>query len=320
MKNDCVAILMASYNGEKYISQQIESILNQSYTNWHLWTRDDCSSDDTENIIKNYIIKNSQIRIIENNGMRLGSCMNFGELVSHIISLDYQYIMFADQDDVWNSDKIEKSLFNIKKVEDAKGDNFPILLHTDFQYVDENLNNIRTKDNVARKLSRYKNKIRLIANDNYIFGCTVIVNKALLTLCHPVHESAQNYDYWMALHGAVFGTIIYIDEKTMLYRQHTKNITGGLKYSYWKNRLRRLANFEAYINLKHNALIQFQAFVEEKKTIFPAEELILFKKYIKYSKRGGILSILFMIKNNFKLRGFPQTFIYYISLLIDRKC
>jgi rhamnosyltransferase len=308
---------MASYNGEKYISQQIESIINQSYANWILFIRDDCSFDNTLAIIKNYSDNDCRIKIIDNNNIRFGACLNFGELIKYILQYDYNYIMFADQDDVWNTNKIEISLSSFKKVEQEEA-SLPILLHTDFQYVDEALKNIHTRHNIAKNFAMYKNKINIIINDNYVFGCTSILNRTLLSICSPIPKQAINHDHWIALHAAAFGRIVYLDKKTMLYRQHRNNVTGGLKYSYFRNRLRRLMNFQVYIKYKRISLIQFDAFVKARIGSLSDQQLLLFRKYIRCIEKGGISAVVFLLSNGFRLRGFFQTFIFYLSVLVDR--
>jgi rhamnosyltransferase len=320
MNNERIAILMAVYNGEKYISQQIESIINQSCTNWQLLIRDDRSSDKTMDIINKFAVYDKRIKIIDNQGKRLGACLNFGELIKTTIKLGYEYIMFSDQDDVWKNDKIEKSLKIYKAEEAKKGKHTPILVHTDFQYVDEKLNPLKFNNaRVFRRLSAHKNKIKIIVNYNYIFGCTMFLNRALLSICSPIPPEAENHDYWIALHAAVFGEILYIDEKTMFYRQHNNNVSGGVKYSSWKNRLSRILTFQKHIENMRSRLKQFQAFIDRKKDLLGNEQAELFIRYIEYSQKGGLSAVFFMIKNAYISRSVIHTLIYYFSLIIAKK-
>ncbi len=319
MKNPCIFILLASFNGDKFIGHQIESIINQSYTNWKLWIRDDCSTDNTLSIIKKYIKIDERIILIENNGVRLGAQLNFGSLIKTLSVINFDYCMFSDQDDVWYKDKVLHSLNAIK--ENQLKDNYygPVLLHTDFQYADVSLNEIKTTANVAVKLSKVSNKIALIANDNYIFGCTMMLNSNLLKLSTPVSVEAENHDFWVALHAAAFGKIYYLNEKTMFYRQHEKNVSGGLKYSSWKTRIARLANFNKYIVYKRKRSKQFEAFISKERQNFDKKTLNYFERYLKYLNLGGFTAVIFMMKNGFKLRSFFQTAIFYITVFIDKK-
>jgi len=319
MEKEKIVILLASYNGENFIGQQIESILRQDYSNWELWIRDDCSTDNTMAIIRKYKEASDKIIILENEGIRLGAQLNFGALMQAVSTIDFDYCMFSDQDDVWDEDKVLKSLNAI--IMNSTNDNYtgPALLHTDFQYVDKELNTLERPINPAVKLKDIRKKIALIANDSYLFGCTMILNKSLLELAIPVLPEAENHDFWVSLHAAAFGRIYYLNEQTMLYRQHGNNVTGGLEYSSWKNRLKRIFNFEEYIFHKRRRSRQFEAFVNKERAAFDTETITILDKYLTQLNKGGPGAVIFMIGNGFKLRGFYQSCIYYVSVLIDRK-
>src|SRR4051812_27217503 len=103
--NELITILLATYNGEQYIEEQLQSLFNQTYTNWRLIIRDDCSTDNTPAVIHEYQHQHSdKIVILPNDGMNLGSILNFNALLTFARGADY--IMFCDQDDKWEKDKI----------------------------------------------------------------------------------------------------------------------------------------------------------------------------------------------------------------------
>src|SRR5205085_8699781 len=104
--NELITILLATYNGEKYIDEQLQSLLNQTYTNWHLIIRDDNSTDGTPAILASYQQQYPEkITIMPNKGANLGSVLNFNALLT--FAHNAHYIMFCDQDDQWLPDKIE---------------------------------------------------------------------------------------------------------------------------------------------------------------------------------------------------------------------
>ena len=136
-----VAICMATYNGGKYIRDQIDSILVQTYTDWVLFIRDDHSSDNTVEIIRQYVMKYSgKIVLIEESVLPGGNAKkNFAAALLWIKQrYDFNYFMFADQDDVWLDTKIEKSLRLLQQNESDR--NVPLVVHTDLKVVDGNLN------------------------------------------------------------------------------------------------------------------------------------------------------------------------------------
>ena len=133
-----IDILMATYNGGKYISEQINSILNQTYKEWTLYIRDDGSKDNTVDIIDDYCKKYpGKIIRIKDDKLGLGAKLNFSELMKYSKS---NYCMFADQDDVWLNTKIEDTMNKMIEAENIHGKETPILVHTDLKVVDGNLN------------------------------------------------------------------------------------------------------------------------------------------------------------------------------------
>ena len=125
--DEYVDILLATYNGEKYIREQLDSILQQTYNKINIYISDDYSTDSTPNILKEYELKYDNINVTYQE-QNIGSIRNFEYLMTKVKS---QYYMLSDQDDVWYEDKVEKSL---KKLKEENAD----LVFTDLEVVDEN--------------------------------------------------------------------------------------------------------------------------------------------------------------------------------------
>ena len=119
-----VVILMATYNGQKYLKCQLDSIIQQTYRNWQLIIRDDCSKDNTVKIIQEYEKKDDRIKVIDNEGKNLGAIGNFFELIKK--APDASYYAFSDQDDYWHEDKIEKAVERLEQMSSKNGENIPI--------------------------------------------------------------------------------------------------------------------------------------------------------------------------------------------------
>lgn len=220
-----IDILMATYNGEMYIEEQIESIINQSYKMWKLYIRDDGSTDNTIRIIQRYINQYpDKITLISDNKVGLGAKNNFKELMKYVSN---NYCMFSDQDDVWLSNKIELSLKKIKELESKYGDRTPILVHTDLKVVDSNKNII--SDSFWRYQSlNYKNTQtnRLIV-ENIVTGCTMIINRSLIEISKNIPEESIMHDAWIALVASIKGIVYSLPIQTIMYRQHNENEVGA---------------------------------------------------------------------------------------------
>ncbi len=219
-----IDILLASCNGEKYIAEQIDSILNQSFKDWYLFIKDDCSTDDTIKIILEYEKKyKDKIQVILSDKSSGSAKNNFFSLLQYSKN---DYIMMSDQDDVWLPDKIELTL---KKMIDSEKKylNLPILVHSDLIVVDENLNIINNSFFKLQNFDSNRDKLNNLLVQNIVTGCTVMINRNLLNFIRIIPKRAIMHDWWMALIASAVGMIIYIESPTILYRQHGNNCVGA---------------------------------------------------------------------------------------------
>ena len=217
---------MATYNGEKYIAEQIESIIKQSYTKWHLYIQDDCSTDATVSIALSYQEKYPEkITVIENNQNSGSAKNNFFAMLNTVKS---DYIMFCDQDDVWLPDKIKITHRRMLFTERKYGKEYPVLVHTDVSLVDEKLNVIA--ESLFKKEKWHFNKKITFWNSligNVVMGCTTEINKALLDkVKYNNLDNIPMHDWWLGMCARYFGTEVVIKTPTMLYRQHSSNNVG----------------------------------------------------------------------------------------------
>ncbi len=220
-----ITVLLAVYNGEKYLKEQIESILSQTFKDIKIIIRDDGSTDKSVDIIKDYCDKYpDKISCIV--GAPTGSAkLNFAELLN---SCDDDYIMFCDQDDVWLPTKIEKTL-SVMRSEENDGKT-PVLVHSDLTVVDGELREIASFFDF-QKLFQDDITLPKLLVQNYVTGCTVMINRALKQKCGVIPSKCIMHDWWLALVAVLFGKLVCLNESTMLYRQHSNNQVGA-KASY----------------------------------------------------------------------------------------
>lgn len=219
-----IDILLASYNGEKYIAEQIESILNQTYTDWFLYIKDDCSTDNTINIILDYEKRyQDKIKVILSDKPTGSAKNNFFSMIQYSKN---DYIMTCDQDDVWLQDKIKITINGMKHAE-RKNQNVPILVHTDLKVVDSELNVISESLLNMQNLDSRRGELNHLLIQNIVTGCTVMANRSLLNHITIIPRQAIMHDWWMALIASALGNIVFIEKPTMLYRQHDNNSVGA---------------------------------------------------------------------------------------------
>lgn len=234
-----VCVLMATYNGEKYVLEMLESIKNQTYSEFVCYIHDDGSTDSTCKIIDEFCkVNDNFIRL--KSGSCGGAKSNYLYMLKEI-GVQFKYCMFCDQDDVWLPNKIEKSVEAIKKLE---SDNPAVsaLVYCDMKVVDENLKEIASSFIKYNALSVDEITIDRAVMKGYAAGCTMIINNTLAKA--SVVEDTNNiimHDWWVMLIASVIGKIEYLDEPLALYRQHGTN-TLGAKHITRSSRIREICS------------------------------------------------------------------------------
>lgn len=221
-----VLILMAAFNGERFIAEQIESIRRQTLSRWRLIVRDDGSSDDTSNIVRGFSRMDHRIRLIEDDPVRLGPAGNFNRLMELSRHESEPYIAFADQDDLWEVDKLNFQVQDIRRMEERYGVDRPLLVHCDLKIVNEN------SAPVHRSFARFQHiphpetqDLRTLLIQNVAVGNTILFNRPLLDLAVPIPDAAHMHDWWLALCAALFGALAYNPRQLVGYRIHSQNVT-----------------------------------------------------------------------------------------------
>lgn len=262
-----IAILLSTYNGERFLRQQVDSLLNQGFKNWKLYIRDDGSTDNTISIIQEYTQTHpNKIYLDSSNTDNLGAGKSFMYLLQNT---EANYYMFCDQDDVWKTDKIEITFNKILDLEYLHGKETPIGVFTDLEVVDENLATLMPSlwkgDN--RNPDFIKDFYQQWTNRHATYGCTLMINKRAKDIVLPYRqfEGIQGgHDNWIEYILIKKGVYDYVDQPTILYRQHGKNVAGAnTGYTYSKEVIRLLKNPFKYLkklkkDFKRSRLMPFK--------------------------------------------------------------
>lgn len=212
-----IDILMATYNGERYIDAQIQSILSQSYPHWQLLIRDDGSTDKTCDKLEQYAQEDTRIHVIRDNRGNLGVTGNFGVLLEMSTA---PYVMFADQDDVWEPEKIATAMAAMSQQEKQTPDK-PILVFTNSMITNADMTyqyGPLYPHNLKHTLADF-----LFANSGYQ-GAAMLFNAALRSLVLPFPKDLRVHDYYISLVAHLQGKIVYIPQIMAFYRRHTGSV------------------------------------------------------------------------------------------------
>jgi glycosyltransferase involved in cell wall biosynthesis len=240
-----VEIILATFNGEKFLAQQLDSVLSQTHTKWKLLISDDGSTDSTLEIAARYAALDKRISVVNSSGQG-GVVANFGKALS-FASADY--LMFCDQDDVWLNDKISLMLDNLLDLEARHGKDVPILGFSDLSVVDYDLTEISESFYVANRLNPSHNlDPRYLMWSSTVYGCSVIFNAALYRIATPVPAGVPMHDQWFALLASKHGLVFHVPAQTLMYRQHGGNVVGARP----KTMLQRLLSVSRTIRVVAN--------------------------------------------------------------------
>lgn len=260
-----VGIALATYNGEAYLSDMLDSIENQTYSHFMIHVCDDGSSDNTLDIIRkhNLFVKN-KIQIHLTSGGN-GAMKNFRRALSYCAE---DFIALCDQDDYWVAEKLEKM---IKKTE-GKDTEIPILVFSDLQIVDGSLKEIHSSFFSNSSKNSLCQKPQDFVINNHIPGCAMLFNNAAKKCFEPIPDNVKMHDWWIAFMISFFGEIAYLDDSLIKYRQHSNNTIGAPGFYRHSLLLSELSSIRHVPNALHNSrhmLALLRESIDIKKESFP---------------------------------------------------
>ena len=228
-----VDILMSTYNGSRYLEEQIASLQGQTATNWHLLVSDDGSSDDTVALLEQMAKSDGRIRVLQDSEAHRGPCGRFLWMLNHATA---DYIMFCDQDDVWVPNKVEATLRAMLEAQKKAAKDLPMVAFCDAEVVDDSLQPIAPSFMAYEHFDPTATSFRNLLVCNVAPGCTMLFNRALVDslVLPPDLSQVVMHDWWLMLTAAALGDVIYVDKALIKYRQHLTNVEGARSFDVLK--------------------------------------------------------------------------------------
>lgn len=307
--------MLATFNGELFLAQQIESILAQDYEHLRLAVRDDGSSDGTLAIIRSFVERDPErVVLLEDTLGNLGSTMNFLQL---LLSSSADYVMLSDQDDVWLPGKVSLTLAAMKKSEQRHGREMPLLVHTDLMVVDRDLSVLAKSFWKYQKINPEHDAINRLLVQNVVTGCTVMVNRSLLKLLRPIPDGAIMHDWWLALLAASFGRIGQVAAPTLFYRQHGSNAVGAIKWNAWAA-FRKFLHYDTRavfaVNLQKTR-IQAARFMQVYGALLPRDVAVKISSYATLGQLNFFARLVRIFRFRFFKNGIKRNLGMFLSLI-----
>ena len=297
-QNSLVHIVMATYNGAKFLSEQMDSLLQQTYQNITIEVCDDGSTDETCEIVERYRQQDARI-ILHKNEKNLGYVLNFMEGIRRS---DADYIMLCDQDDMWNRDKVEKTLQHMKQEETLTEG--PVLVFADAMNYNSDTGEKMGRFHENSHLDVKKVDTAHLFMENKCIGCTIMLNRKIQSYLTELPSEIRVHDWWLALICSHFGRISYVDEPMLLYRQHGGNMIGGSSFGdYFKS---RIGAIEKQREALRKTFSQGEAFVCLFGEQMSEEQLDIAKKFAGLAQTGWLKRRHHMLKYGFMKSGLSR--------------
>lgn len=303
-----IHIVLTTYNGEKYIREQLDSLLENDFKDIYIEVCDDGSSDGTVQIVKEYMERYNCIGFHQNE-KNLGYTMNFMEGIRRSQS---PYIMLCDQDDIWHRDKIRKTYERMKQFEKENMGHIPLMVFTDAMNFDSEDGKELGSFHKNSHLDVEKLDTAHLFMENKCIGCTVMVNEAVRNYLEVLPKEIRVHDWWLALICSHFGKISYMKETTLHYRQHSGNMIGGSSFfDYVKNRISNLHRQREAIRA---AFAQGRAFYDIFGEALPEEKREIAFQFARMSRMGMWGRKKAMLRYGFCKSGFIRNVALFLLI------
>jgi glycosyltransferase involved in cell wall biosynthesis len=285
-----IEIACATFNGARYLPEFLASLRGQSHSDWRLWVHDDGSTDETTELLRAAATDDPRIRVDDLPAARAGAARAFATALEGIPG-DAAYIAFADQDDVWLTDKLTRCLQALRAAEGAYGAHTPLLVHTDLKVVDDQLSPLHGSFWQYAGFDPEPVTTRRLVTSNVATGATVLFNRALRERATPIPPDAAMHDWWCALTAAAFGHVVALRTPTVLYRQHEANAIGARDRTGTLTRLpallvRSLRTGDEFRRDLAQAARQAAAFLDRFEPVLPETDRAFLRAYAAIPSRG----------------------------------
>ena len=302
-----VDIILATYNGGKYLDEQLESIFEQDFHNYRILIRDDGSTDQTLDILSKWKGLNPQkIEILKDQLGNLGPTNNFNHLMEATTA---PYICFCDQDDKWLPKKLSSQINFIQSLEE-KHPHTGIMIFSDLIMCDEEMNIVSPSLIEKDRLNIKALAPNQLLMQNVPYGCTTLINRKLLAIVCPIDTGALLHDHWMAIVSSLMGGLFYQDEVLIYHRIHDHNASRAESEHKKESKkdIKSKINNDNFHNYLNKQVIQAEAILEKYQQHLTNQQKEMLNDFILLKSTSGFKRKWIIIKNKFFKNTVYKTF------------
>lgn len=292
-----ITVLLASFQGQEFIREQLDSILNQTVPDIKIVVSDDCSTDGTAKILEEYQdIYGDRIRVLENSRPSGGAAANFFRLLSQA---EGDRILLSDQDDVWLPHKVETLLEKMKEMELEYGEDLPLLVHSDMKVVNRKLEVLHQSFFAYQHVKPENTGLNRLLVENNVTGGAVMMNRPLLRYFRQPPNQCFMHDWWIALTAACFGKTGWVNQSLSLYRQHGDNVLGAKKPDGLKGYVERFKRKQQVEENYRKMFAQAACFLEQYSSELMEEQKEILRAFASIPKYGRMGKIRIIVQYGF---------------------
>ncbi|MFJ5481833.1 glycosyltransferase [Pectobacterium actinidiae] len=306
-----VNIIMATYNSNGYVKDQIISILSQTYCDFKLLIRDDGSTDNTVEDIMSMAAIDERIILIEDNIESKGVGENFKNILRFS---EADYIFLADQDDVWHENKLEELLCFAKENFIA---HVPCIAYAPGRVVDANLVYTEKLTDYSLKIERLEDMFLM---NGGVQGCAMLINKEMRNIVLRQNFKWHMHDQVLSLYAICFGKIFYLNKELFLYRQHSHNVVGYNSNSVFSKIKKYFSANTSLIN--STSLDLFHVFYKSEKNNLAVQDESKIINFLRAVDCNKFKFLCYVLNENVRLhKSFLQAFLksLFVTKIVQDK-
>lgn len=302
-------VAMCTYQGERWLAAQLASIAQQTLLPDELVVGDDGSTDGTRDVLARFAAAAPfPVRLLPSGG-RLGVVRNFERTLA---AAGAGCVALADQDDVWAPTRLAAGVAALRQAQARVGSDAPVLVHSDMQVIDATGAVVEPSFFARRGFRRaHPEPLRELVLQNYVTGCSVLLNAPAVALALPIPASVSIHDWWLALVAAAAGVVVTLSEPTVGYRTHDRNVIG-VKRVEWRPYMRAATARPLFARaLRESTALELR--LAERGVEGPGRGFL--RRYHERVRRGGMRAALALFADGVRLQNVLPTLAYYRQVL-----